>query len=101
MTVVELVVAGLFLVGGIRSLIRWFGSAFESTSPGDQLAYALHLTSRVGMWFGFAAFFAGYALVDEPQSLRWSVLVPLGLAAIQILTSVYLSRSPRPGARGE
>jgi hypothetical protein len=85
-TVVELVVAGLFALGGVRSLVKWFGSAFESTSPGDQAAFALHLTARVGMWFGFAAFFAGYAVVDEPQRLRWFVLVPLGLAAIQILT---------------
>jgi hypothetical protein len=100
-TAVELVLAGLFALGGVRSLVKWFGSAFESSSPGDQVVYALHLTARVGMWFGFAAFFAGYALVEEPQRVRWFVLVPLGLAAIQILTSVYLARTPHPRARGE
>jgi hypothetical protein len=94
MTVVELVLAVLFTAGGIRSLMRWFGSSFDATSTTEQVAYALHITARVGMWFGFAGFFVGYALVAEPQSMRWYVFVPLGLACLQLLTSVFLARSP-------
>jgi hypothetical protein len=65
----------------------------------ESVLYALHVTARVGLWFAFAGFFVGYALVDEPQSLRWYVLVPLGLAAIQLLTALALGMGTPPRTR--
>jgi hypothetical protein len=94
---VELVVAALCTLFGVRSLGRWMRRGFRARTAGETILFALHVTARVGMWFAFAGFFAGYALVDEPQSLRWYVMVPLGLAAAQFLTALVLSR----GATGE
>jgi hypothetical protein len=91
--IAELVVAALFTLLGARSLARWMRRGFHARTAGETVLFALHVTARVGMWFAFAGFFAGYALVDEPQSLRWYVMVPLGLAAVQFLTALVLGRA--------
>jgi hypothetical protein len=95
--IAELAVAALFTLFGVRSLARWMRRGFRARTAGESVLFALHVTARVGMWFAFAGFFAGYALVDEPQSLRWYVMVPLSLAAVQFLTALVLGR----GATGE
>jgi hypothetical protein len=91
--VVELVVAGLLAAGGARSLIRWMRAEFDPVSAGEQALYTLYRTARVGMWFAFAGFFAGYALVEDPGQFRWYIFVPIGLSGIQLLTGVMLGRS--------
>ena len=105
MKVVELVVAGLLSLGGIRSLVVWIGSEFDARSAREQVLYSLYLTARVGMWFAFAGFFAGYALVDEPQNFAWYVMIPISLAAVQMLAGLALWRSspgpPRRDAPGD
>ena len=95
MEVVELVVAGVLAAFGVRSLVTWMGRGFEPATAGERVVYSLHVTARVGMWFAFAGFFAGYALVDEPQRFRWYVLVVIALAGIQMLTALRLGRPPR------
>ena len=90
--VVELVVAALCTLFGVRSLGRWMRRGFRARTAGETILFALHVTARVGIWFAFAGFFAAYALVDEPQGLRWYVMVPLGLAAVQLTTALALGR---------
>src|SRR2546430_9707798 len=92
--VAELVAAGRFGIVGVFSLLHWLDVEFGAATPGEHVAYALYATSRVGMWFAFGAFFLGYAVVDEPQAFRWYILVPIGLAGVQLLTGLYLGRSP-------
>ena len=94
MRIAALILALLLLLLGIRSLIRWFRTHFEAASGTEQLLYSLHVTARVGIWFALCAAFVGYTLVDEPQEFTWFMVVPVILAATQLLTSVLLSRSP-------
>ena len=47
------------------------------------------------MWFAFAAFAAGYALVDDPGRFTGFVMVPIVLAALQLLTGFLLARPLR------
>ena len=89
---VALVLAAAFVAGGVRSLVRWLRAGFDPSSGRERLVYALHVTSRVGLWFVFAGFFAGYAAVDDPASFRWYVVVPIALAGVQLLTSLSLAR---------
>jgi hypothetical protein len=100
--VAELVFAGILFLFGIRSLVKWLRVPYRPQTPGEGVLYALHATARVAMWLAFAGFFAGYALVDEPQAFRPYVMVPLGLAAIQLLTAMRLGmgKAPRPGPDG-
>lgn len=91
----ELVIGGILALFGIRSLARWLTTHFDARSFQDQLLLSLHTAARVGMWFAFAGFFFGLALVDEPRSfIRWYVFVPIGLAGVQLMTAVFGSRSP-------
>ena len=91
----ELVIAGLLLLAGLRSLLRWFRTSFEAVSPGDAVLYALHASARVALWFAFAGVFLGLGLLDEPSRFRWFALVPLAIAGLQLVTAVLLSREPR------
>lgn len=94
---VELAIAAILALFGLRSLRVWLGRRFAAESSGDRVAYSLFVTGRVGTWFALAGFFVGYAVVDEPQSIvRWYAFVPLVLAAVQLLSGFYLSRSPSP-----
>ena len=68
--VAELAIAVLLVLLGIRSLVRWLRKGFRPANTRESVLYALHVTARVGMWFAFAGFFAGYALIDEPQTFR-------------------------------
>jgi len=98
--VVEAVLAGLFALGGIRSLVLWTRRRFEGTDVADHVLYALFVTGRVGLWLAFAGLFAidasidarGRAAVDELTELRWYFVVPLVLTAAQVLAAYFLGR---------
>ncbi|HEY3210310.1 MAG TPA: hypothetical protein VGL18_11060 [Actinomycetota bacterium] len=93
----ELVIGGIFVLLGIRSLLRWMRTGFEAPAVRDQVLFALHAAGRVGLWFAFAGFFFGYALIDQVGPfVRWYLFVPLGLAGLQLMTGVLLARSPSP-----
>ena len=89
----ELVIGGLLAALGIRSLVRWMKTEFEAESLADQALYLLHTAARGGLWFGFAGFFIGLALIDETaRFVRWYLFVPIGLAGVQLMTAVFLGR---------
>jgi hypothetical protein len=92
--VAEFVIAGILGIFGLRSLAFWWRRDFRPESAGEQVVYVLHVTARVGMWFALAGFFVGFAVVDyDPQGrLGWYLLVLIGLAGTQLLTSFYLTK---------
>lgn len=100
MRVVEILLAGLFALGGLRSLWVWSRRPFDGADVTDHVLYALFVTGRVGLWFAFAGLFAiyassdaaGRAAVDELTDLRWYFVVPLVLAAVQFGASYFLGR---------
>jgi hypothetical protein len=94
-----IVLAVLLGLIGIRSFVRLTGVSFAAKSTGEHLLYALHVTARICVWFALAGAFVGFAVLDEPERFRWYVFIPIGLAAIQLLAAVALSRSPMQGRR--
>lgn len=102
MRAIEAVLAVLLTSGGIRSLWRWSRRGFTGQDLADHVLYALYVTGRVGLWFGFAGFFfiaasietTGVAASEELASYRWYVLVPLVLATMQLIAGVFLGRRP-------
>jgi hypothetical protein len=104
-TALEAGLAGLFVLGGIRSMWIWGRRRFEGTDTVDHALYALFVTGRVGLWFAFAGLFAiyattratGRAAVDDLAELRWYALVPLVLGAAQLLAGYFLSRRRAAG----
>jgi tryptophan-rich sensory protein len=97
---IELVLAGLFALGGIRSLLVWSRRPIEGADPADHALFALFVTGRVGSWLAFGGVFAiyassdarGRAAVDELTELRWFLVVPLVLVAMQIAAAYFLGR---------
>lgn len=103
--VVDLVIAALFALVGLRSLWTWARRGFESADVADHLLYALYVTGRVGLWFAFAGFFLIYASIDatgrpgldEVAAYRWYLAVPLALAALQLVAGWFLGRRAPEG----
>jgi hypothetical protein len=88
------VIGALLLLVGLWSLLKWMRTEFAADSRRDRILYAAHVSARVGLWFGFAAFFFGLALVDEPAGFTWFLVVPLALAGVQLITGVALGQGP-------
>jgi hypothetical protein len=101
-TAFELTVAGLLALLGVRSIVYWSRRPLDSRSVRDHLVYAMWLTGRVGLWFAVAGIFAisasitaeeGVGFITKWDRYRWYILVPLGLAALQLVAGVILGRS--------
>jgi len=90
--VIELVLASLLFLAGIRSLSMWLRTDFDAQSASERALFAAHAAARAGIWLSLAALFLGYAVLNEPQGLRWLPLIPLSLAGVQLLTGMALSR---------
>ena len=91
MSVPEVMIAGVCGALGARSLVVTLRRPFEPADLRDRLLYALYVTCRAGWWLTLGFFFLGYGLVEEPQDLRWFLLVPIALAGIQLLASLGLA----------
>ena len=108
---VELAVAIGLAALGVRSLVYWARRPFGSRDPRDHLLYGLYVMGRAGLWFAFAGMFLlyasagttdpvtgeqlhapGQAFVDAVNEYRWYVLVPAGLAAVQLVSGAFLGR---------
>ncbi len=107
MTPVEVGLAALLALAGLRSLWHWGRRPLEGGDAVDLVLYALHLTARVGLWFAFAGLFVitaliggrGRAFTDEFARVRWYLMVPVVLATLQFVTGYFLGRR-RPGQPG-
>jgi hypothetical protein len=96
----EIVIGSLLALLGFRSLVKWLRTEFVAESWREQVLFALHVSARVGLWFGFAGFFFGLALVDDPGRFGWYLLVPIGLAGVQLVTAVVLGQGMSSGTGG-
>ncbi len=98
---VEIVLASVLGLLGIRSLAYWWRRRIHAENFGEHALYAVYVTGRVGIWFALAGFFVAYAAVDyDRQLFAWYLLLPIGLAAAQLLASFFLSRRFGADTRG-
>jgi hypothetical protein len=110
MRLVELGFAAVFAVLGVRSTWKWTRRPIEGTDVTDHVLYAVFVTGRAGLWFALAGYFLiaatisvrGRAANYELARYRWYFLVPLVLAAMQLVAGFVLGRrSPSPGPGGD
>jgi hypothetical protein len=92
-TVPEAVIAAGCGVMGVRSLVRSLRRPFEPIDTRDRLQFALFVTASAGWWITLGFFFLAYGLVEEPQDLRWFLLVPIALGGVQLLSGLGLSHA--------
>lgn len=104
MKMLELVVAGVLAVIGVRTAVKVAREPFPARDLTDHFLYALHLTGRVGLWFAFALVFLmfgtsdaqGRAFADEMRDQRWVLFLIVALAAMQFLGGWFLGRRLEP-----
>jgi hypothetical protein len=85
------VAGGLFLLFGLVSAWR----SLRDMGPdrgADRILMAVHEAARAGFWLSLGTLFLGYALVREPQGLRWFVMVPIVLAGLRLAAATLLAR---------
>ena len=104
MNVVELVVAAVFGVLGIRSIGHWLRRPMDSDARRDHLLYALFVASRAGLWFALMGLFLlfasvetqGRAFTDDAARFNWYYIVLAVPATLQFVSGFLLGRDPRP-----
>lgn len=102
MSAAELVVAAVFGLLGIRSLVHWLRRPIESGARRDHLLYALFIVARAGLWFALMGLFLlfasvetqGRAFIDDAARFNWYYVVLAVPAALQFVTGFLLGRAP-------
>ncbi len=105
MKVVEAILAAVFFLLGIRSLVHWLRRPFDSTDVRDHVLFALFVTGRAGLWFALSGVFSLYAItstegrafIDDVRAYDWLLTVFLLLAAMQLLAGFFLGRRSADG----
>jgi hypothetical protein len=99
---VEVIVAGIFALLGVRSAVYWLRRPMESDVRRDHLLYALFVASRVGLWFALMGLFLlfasveaqGRAFIDDAARFNWYYIVLAVPAALQFVSGFLLGRAP-------
>ena len=102
MNQLELVVAVVFGLLGVRSLVYWLRRPLESDVRRDHLLYALFVASRAGVWFALMGLFLlfasvhtqGRAFAEDAARFSWYYLVVAVPAALQFVSGFLLGRDP-------
>jgi hypothetical protein len=94
----ELILAVVFGLLGIRSLVHWLRRPVASAARRDHLLYALFVVSRAGLWFALMGVFLlyagvrtqGRAFLEDAGDYRWYFVIVLVLAGMQFAVGFLL-----------
>jgi hypothetical protein len=89
----EYVVGGLLMVFGLVSAVRSLVSPATADERRIRLLIAIHDAAKAMFWISLGGFFVLYAAAEEQDVVRWLALVPIGMAAIRLLSASVLSRT--------
>jgi hypothetical protein len=91
--IVELVLAGLFLLFGVISGINSVRDAQPVDESRVRFLLAVHDAAKAGFWLALGGFFLGFGLIEEPLGFRWFALMPILMAGLRLATAALLARS--------
>ena len=106
----EVAIAVVFGLLGVRSLVYWLRRPMDSSVRRDHLLYALFVASRAGLWFALTGLFLlfagvkteGRAFIEDAEGFSWYYLVLAVPAALQFVSGFLLGRPPaRPPSDGD
>ena len=92
-TILELVAAVVLILIGFWVAYYSLKEPMEVRSGKERFLVAVHEAARAGFWLALGAWFLGLALIEEPQTWRWFILVPVGMAALRLATATFLGMS--------
>jgi hypothetical protein len=90
--ILELVLAGTFVLFGVVSGINSLRDAQPSDEPRVRFLVAVHDAAKAGFWLALGGFFLGFALIDEPMGFRWFAMAPILMAVLRLGAAALLSR---------
>jgi hypothetical protein len=91
--ILELVLAGLFVLFGVVSGINSLRDAQPVEEGRVRFLVAVHDAAKAGFWLALGGFFLGFALSDEPLGFRWFAMMPILMAALRLGAAALISRS--------
>jgi hypothetical protein len=91
--ILELVLAGLFLVLGMVSGFNSLRDVEPVEEVRIRFLIALHDTAKAGFWLSLGGYFLGLALIGDASTFRWFVLMPILMAGLRLATAAFLARS--------
>jgi hypothetical protein len=92
-TILELVAAGFLILVGLWVAYWSLKEPMEVRSGKERFLFALHEAARAGFWLALGAWFLGLAFIEEPQTWRWFILVPIGMAGLRLAARTFLGMS--------
>lgn len=100
---VELMIAAVVGLVGVRSIVHWLRRPLESDARRDHVLFALFVVSRAGFWFALMGLFLlfatvdtkGRAFIEDAGRFGWYYVVVAVPAALQFVTSFFLGRDAR------
>ena len=92
-TILELVAAAVLILVGLWVAYYSLKEPMEVRSGKERLLVAVHEAARAGFWLALGGWFLGLALIEEPQTWRWFILVPIAMAGLRLATRTFLGMS--------
>jgi hypothetical protein len=92
-TILELIAAVVLILVGFWVAYWSLKEPMEVRSAKERFLVAVHEASRAGFWLALGAWFLGLALIEEPQTWRWFILVPIGMAGLRLAARTFLGMS--------
>ena len=91
----EFVAAAFFVLFGLVSAVRSLREPTVDESGRARLLIVVHDAAKALFWLALGSFFLAYGLAEEPQNVRWLALIPVGMAALRLVTATFLGASER------
>ena len=88
----EYVIGGVLMLFGVISAVRSLAQPPAGEERRVRVLIAVHDASKAMFWISLGGFFVLYGAAEEQEVVRWLVLVPVGMAAVRLLTATLLSR---------
>ena len=86
------VAAACFFLFGLVSAVRSLRELTVDESGRVRFLIAVHDAAKALFWLALGSFFLAYGLAEEPQNVRWLALIPVGMAALRLVTATFLAR---------
>jgi hypothetical protein len=91
--ILELVAAAFLILVGLWVAYYSLKEPPDVRSGKKRFLFALHEAARAGFWLALGAWFLGLALLPEPQTWRWFIIVPIGMAGLRLAARTFLGMS--------
>jgi hypothetical protein len=92
-TILEVAAAVLLILVGFWVAWESLKEPMELRSGRERFLFALHEASRAGFWLALGGWFLGLAFLEEPQTWRWFIIVPIGMAVLRLAARAFLGMS--------